>query len=114
VPPWWARASNGAVDPTLGAVLAGLGYDRDIAEVRARGARTPVVVRRHSGWRSLTLEGRRLQMAPGTQLDLGATARAVAADRCARLVHETLGVGVLVSLLVTSPRRGRRPARGGR
>jgi thiamine biosynthesis lipoprotein len=51
-------------------------------------------------------------MAPGTQLDLGATARAVAADRCARLVHETLGGGVLVSLggdvatARTTPRTG--------
>ena len=37
-------------------------------------------------------------MPAGTQLDLGATAKAGAADRCARLVHETLGTGVLVSL----------------
>jgi thiamine biosynthesis lipoprotein len=32
------------------------------------------------------------------RLDLGATAKAVAADRCARLVSGSLGVGVLVSL----------------
>ena len=37
-------------------------------------------------------------MPAGTQLDLGATAKAVAADRCARLVHDALGTGVLVSL----------------
>lgn len=94
-----ARESDGAVDPTLGSVLAALGYDRDIAEVRARPDRRPVVVlRRHAGWRSLSLEGRLLRMPHGTQLDLGATAKAVAADRCARLVHDRLGTGVLVSL----------------
>lgn len=101
-----ARETDGAVDPTLGSVMVGLGYDRDISELRApqepRAAgpavRTPVVVRRSTGWRDLSLDGRRLRMPAGTQLDLGATAKAGAADRCARLVHETLGTGVLVSL----------------
>jgi thiamine biosynthesis lipoprotein len=93
-----ARESDGAVDPTLGSVLAGLGYDRDIAEVRARPGRPVIVLRRHAGWRSLSLEGRLLRMPHGTQLDLGATAKAVAADRCAHLVHDRLGTGVLVSL----------------
>ena len=100
-----ARETDGAVDPTLGSVMAGLGYDRDIAELpapqaRATGTpgRTAVVVRRSTGWRDLSLDGWRLRMPAGTQLDLGATAKAGAADRCARLVHETLGTGVLVSL----------------
>ncbi len=94
-----ARESDGAVDPTLGKVLAGLGYDRDLSELRAHPPRTPrIVVRTHPGWRALRLEGRRLRMPPGTQLDLGATAKALAADRCAHLVHEELGTGVLVSL----------------
>ena len=92
-----ARDSAGAVDPTLGSVLAGLGYDRDIREVRA-GVRTRVVVLPQPGWRSLRLDGTRLEMPPGTQLDLGATAKAVAADRCAHLVADRLGTGVLVSL----------------
>ena len=33
-----ARETDGAVDPTLGSVLVGLGYDRDIDEVRRRDA----------------------------------------------------------------------------
>ena len=107
-----ARETGGAVDPTLGSVLSGLGYDRDIAEVRLKAGPTRVVVLRHSGWRALSLEGRRLRMPRETQLDLGATAKAVAADRCARLVHDELGTGVLVSLggdiatAGTSPRDG--------
>jgi thiamine biosynthesis lipoprotein len=32
------------------------------------------------------------------RLDLGATAKALTADRCARLVHDRLGTGVLVEL----------------
>lgn len=98
-----ARETGGAVDPTLGSVLVGLGYDRDLDEVRRReagpGGRAPVVVvRRPAGWRSLTLDGRRLSMPAGMQLDLGATAKAGAADRCARLVTDRLHTGVLVSL----------------
>ena len=98
-----ARDTGGAVDPTLGSVLVGLGYDRDIGEVQLRapgaGSRTPVVVvRRPTGWRSLVLDGRRLRMPPGLQLDLGATAKASAADRCARRVASALRTGVLVSL----------------
>jgi thiamine biosynthesis lipoprotein len=92
-----ARASDGAVDPTLGSVLAGLGYDRDIALVRQGHARVRVVPPA-PGWRSLHLEGNRLVMPPRTQLDLGATAKALAADRCARLVHRLLGTDVLVAL----------------
>ena len=92
-----ARETDGALDPTLGSVLVGLGYDRDITLVR-RGDVPVTVVRRPAGWRALTLDGDRLRMPVGTQLDLGATAKAVAADRCARLVHDQLGTGVLVSL----------------
>ncbi len=99
-----ARETDGALDPTLGSALVGIGYDRDIAVLRRDGAPrpTPVVVRRAPGWRSLRLtrteDGARLRMPRGTQLDLGATAKASAADRCARLVHDRLGTGVLVSL----------------
>lgn len=95
-----ARETDGALDPTLGSALVSIGYDRDISVLRTEGAPrpVPVVVRRAPGWRSLSLDGTHLQMAPGTQLDLGATAKASAADRCARLVHDRLGTGVLVSL----------------
>lgn len=108
-----ARESDGAVDPTLGAVLAGLGYDRDIRELRTGTTGRPVVVlRQHVGWRSLRLDGRRLEMPRGTQLDLGASAKAVAADRCARLVHDELGTGVLVSLGGDIATAGPTPAGG--
>jgi FAD:protein FMN transferase len=44
------------------------------------------------------LDGRRLTVPPGVLLDLGATAKAVAADRAAALVAQRLGTGVLVAL----------------
>ena len=93
-----ALQSGGSVDPTIGATLVDLGYDRDIGLLT--GDRTPAVtvVRRPTGWRSLRLDGTRLWMPEGTQLDLGATAKAVAADRSARAVAERLDTGVLVSL----------------
>lgn len=98
-----ARETDGMVDPTLGDALAGLGYDRDLALLPPADATRvvrpgEVVVRRSSTWRSLRLDGRRLTLPAGVRLDLGATAKARAADRCAALVHDRLGTGVLVSL----------------
>lgn len=93
-----AQQTDGSVDPTIGGTLVDLGYDRDIASVRSGGGPVVRVIRRPAGWRTLRLEGERLWMPAGTQLDLGATAKAVAADRCAAEVAEALGTGVLVSL----------------
>ncbi len=98
-----AEYSDGAVDPTVGGTLIDLGYDRDIGSLGTRSAQTVQVIRRPVGWRTLRLEARsdgqsRLWMPAGTQLDLGATAKAVAADLCADAVADALGVGVLVSL----------------
>lgn len=93
-----ARRTDGAVDPTIGGTLIDLGYDRDIAALQSGSRPTVRVVRRPAGWRSLLLEGSRLRMDPGTQLDLGATAKARAADLCAAAVADELGTGVLVSL----------------
>lgn len=92
-----ARSTDGAVDPTVGAALSAIGYDRDIRLVEDGGT-LRAVIRPVPGWRRLHLADRRLTMPPGIELDLGASAKAVAADRCAALVAETLGVGVLVSL----------------
>ncbi len=51
-------------------------------------------------------------MPADTQLDLGATAKAAAADRCARLVHDHVGTGVLVSLGGDIATAGSAPAGG--
>ncbi len=96
-----ADLTDGAVDPTVGAAMRGLGYDRDLALV-PRGDRLVAVVRPVPGHRALRLSGDVLRVPRGVDpaevIDLGATAKAYAADAGARLVAERLGVGVLVSL----------------
>jgi thiamine biosynthesis lipoprotein len=94
-----ARITDGDVDPTLGQVLRALGYDRDFDELAGRGpARVRVAV--IPGWQAVTLDAARrtIQVPAGVELDLGATAKALAADRSAEAVHAVTGVGALVSL----------------
>lgn len=97
-----ARWSDGDVDPTLGKDLESLGYDRDIARVRLGPSRAVGALslppRRTPGWRQVKLDGRKLTVPQNLLLDLGATAKAVAADRAASLVFEEIGCGILVSL----------------
>lgn len=102
-----ARRTDGRVDPTVGAALRAIGYDRDFEDLPGReigrlptptGAGVPVLVRPVPGWRQVRLDGTTLTLPAGVVLDLGATAKAVTADRCAALVRDRLGTGVLVSL----------------
>jgi thiamine biosynthesis lipoprotein len=93
-----ARLTEGDVDPTVGAAMCGLGYDRDFAQVPQQSARPLAAARTVPGWRSVRLDGRQLTMPAGIQLDLGATAKAWAADRSANRIADLLGCGVLVGL----------------
>lgn len=101
-----ARDTDGAVDPTLGGAMAALGYDRDLTLLDPPtrpggphpGAAPHVVVRRRPSWSRIALVGRTLSLPAGVELDLGATAKAVTADRAAARVHAELGCGVLVNL----------------
>src|ERR1700759_2295706 len=51
-----------------------------------------------ANWSMVALAGRTVTVPAGVPLDLGATAKAVAADQCARRVHRATGSGVLVNL----------------
>jgi thiamine biosynthesis lipoprotein len=93
-----AAISSGAVDPTVGSALVALGYDRDLDLGLRDGVPTRVVVTEVPGWRRVDLADGVLTMPAGVRLDLGATAKAVAADRIAATVAAELGVGVLVNL----------------
>jgi FAD:protein FMN transferase len=98
-----ARLTDGDVDPTCGQALAEIGYDRDFALLRAAAPQPPLarrLARPVPGWRCVQLDGERrlAQLTNGAQLDLGATAKAWAADRCADLIAATTGSGALVSL----------------
>src|SRR5205814_532777 len=95
-----AEWTGGLVDPTVGGAVCGLGYDRDFAalpQVTADvAAPEPGYV---PGWQSVRLDGRRLRLAAGVRLDLGATAKGLGSDRAARAAAACVpGGGVLVSL----------------
>jgi FAD:protein FMN transferase len=92
-----AEDSDGLVDPTVGGAMQELGYDRSIELLPADGA--PIrIVRSVPGWRRVRLDGARLELPEGVVLDLGATAKARAADLLAHRAAEIVGVGVLVEL----------------
>jgi thiamine biosynthesis lipoprotein len=74
-----AEWTEGLVDPTVGTSLRDLGYDRTYTTIVQGVPLT--VVRRPVGWRALEIDGDRVRAPDG--LDLGATAKAVAADLCA-------------------------------
>jgi len=93
-----AALTDGDVDPTVGAAMSAIGYDRDFGQIERTGPAVPITVRQVPGWREVRLEGCLLTMPEGLSLDLGATAKAWAADRSAARIARRLGCGVLVSL----------------
>lgn len=108
-----ARITGGAVDPCVGTALERAGYDRDwsLMEQRtedrsgdAAGAGDPapfvLATRRRACWQAIELDcSRRMVRLPaGVKLDLGATAKAWAADRAAAAAFRRTGIGTLVAL----------------
>jgi thiamine biosynthesis lipoprotein len=123
-----AELTAGDVDPTVGAALELAGYDRDWrllehcehsrpgpaadhddrsparreAELSTQpaGLAPRVIATLRAGWQAVELDRERstLRIPRGVKLDLGATAKAWAADRASRAVSEATGCGVLVSL----------------
>jgi thiamine biosynthesis lipoprotein len=96
-----ARMSEGRVDPTLGVQLREAGYDRTFALVRERDSwRIAPKSERGLTWENVELDDVRhmLCVPPGVELDLGATAKALAADEAASAIAASCGTGVLVSL----------------
>ncbi|MFF0087718.1 FAD:protein FMN transferase [Streptomyces canus] len=95
-----ARLTGGAVDPTVGSAVIALGYDRTFASLSPEDARPVPMARPAPGWRRIAFDPctRRLCLPLGARLDLGATAKALAADRAACQAAAVTGCGVLVSL----------------
>lgn len=94
-----ARLTDGIVDPTVGDALVVLGYDRNFATLDT--AATPTArLGRVPGWQAVHLDRLRstITVPTGTRLDLGATAKAFAADLAACAAYRAVGCGVLVSL----------------
>ena len=109
-----ARTTDGLVDPTIGRALRVLGYDRDFASVAADGGPLRVRVARTAGWRAVDIDhaARRVRVPRGVELDLGATAKAFAADRAADRIARMTGSGVVVSLGGDCAIAGHAPAGG--
>jgi thiamine biosynthesis lipoprotein len=96
-----AACTNGDVDPTVGRSLGALGWDADFSVVIARRGQAPRMrIVPAAGWQRVRLDRARqtVRIPPGVEIDLGATAKALAADRSARRVHAETGVSALVNL----------------
>lgn len=108
-----ARVTGGLVDPTVGAAMNAIGYDRDIADVEPDGpAQLPVPA---GAWRSVEVDASRATVTVpcGVKLDLGATAKAWAADRAAASATAVSGAAsVLVNLGGDIAAAGPAPAGG--
>lgn len=111
-----AAASDGDVDPTCGQSLISLGYDRDFAELASRAHAPLPSPAPAAGWRCVQLNqgSGTVRVPAGVQLDLGATAKALAADRAAQAIAVATGAGVLVNLGGDIAVAGPPPERGWR
>ncbi len=95
-----ARLSGGDVDPTIGRALRLSGYDRDFAEVARAGSAVAVEPAPAAGWQMVELDAAEgwVRVPAGVEIDLGATAKALAVDRAAAAAHAATDCGVLVSV----------------
>ena len=96
-----AEETNGDVDPTIGRAVNALGWDGDFVVVVSRTSPQPSVEAvPAAGWHSLRIDRERglVRVPAGVEIDLGATAKALAADRSARAVARSTGAGALIGL----------------
>jgi FAD:protein FMN transferase len=112
-----AILTGGDVDPTVGEALIALGYDRDFASIAVEAPAStasawgraasphiadsgPPRIAKVAGWRAIQLDrdAGTIELPRGVSLDLGAAAKALAADRAAARASQRAGCGVLVGL----------------
>lgn len=97
-----ARLTDGDVDPTVGVALRLTGYDVDFDRVPCDGPALNLVSVAVPGWRCVRVNRttRSVLFPRGVELDLGATAKALASDMAAAEALRAMGGdgGVLVSL----------------
>jgi FAD:protein FMN transferase len=115
-----AMLTEGDVDPTVGRALELVGYDRDwrlLAPSRGEPAPATPALSALRGWRTIGLDraSSTVRIPRGVRLDLGATAKAWAADRAAAAACAASdGAGALVSLGGDIATSGPAPAHGWR
>jgi FAD:protein FMN transferase len=95
-----ARKTGGLVDPTVGAAMRSNGYDTTFSRVGLRDGLLIPSISPAGRWREIMLdpETRSVLVPAGAELDLGATAKALAADLIARRIAAETGSSTLVSL----------------
>ena len=103
-----AALTGGDVDPTVGRALELAGYDRDWSLLDpappstgdAPQAPPRITARLRSGWRTVRLDPSRraVHVPAGITLDLGATAKAWAADRAAAAAAAATGTSLLLGI----------------
>jgi thiamine biosynthesis lipoprotein ApbE len=94
-----AAATDGLVDPTIGALIERAGYTVTFRDLPLDGPAIELEIRSAPGWESV-LHRRRDRMVAlpdGASLDLGAVGKAWAADRAAHAAAERIGGAALVS-----------------
>ncbi|MGV9713647.1 FAD:protein FMN transferase [Gordonia sp. NPDC003424] len=106
--------TEGLVTPAVGQALCDAGYDDDLARVRSRAPRRRSAPPEPAPIDPARLDGQTLTLRAGTRLDLGASAKAYAADEFARLIAAEVGGGVLVDLGGDLATAGRPPRHGWR
>ena len=109
-----AEETDGAVDPTVGVSLREVGYDRTFREIQGDGPAITVTMHRQARWSMVSLDtaAHTVQVPEWVELDLGATAKAHAADRAAAAAFRATGAGVLLSLGGDIAVSGTGPAQG--
>ena len=94
-----AEQSGGLVDPTVGRSMRLAGYDRTFALVQLRDGKLVLPAFEPAGrWREVRVDAGTIRVPYGVELDLGATGKALAADRAATAVSDETGAGALVSV----------------
>jgi thiamine biosynthesis lipoprotein ApbE len=115
-----AELTDGDVDPTVGRALELAGYDRDWRLLDAAAGepehRAAVVARVRAGWRAIELDraGSTVLFPAGIRLDLGASAKAWAADRGAAAAARAGDCAALVGIGGDFAASGASPAGGWR
>ena len=96
-----AASTDGDVDPTVGAAMEAIGYDRDFAYVAGQASGLQLEVAPVPGRSTVHLDmtAMTVTVPPGVHLDLGATAKAFIVDRAARRIEDAInGRGALVAV----------------
>jgi FAD:protein FMN transferase len=95
-----AMLTDGDVDPTIGRSIQGLGWNCDFTVLVSRREQDRFEVVPAAGWSAIDIDRDRglVRVPAGVEIDLGATAKALAADRSARAASLATGAGALVNL----------------